>query len=342
MTIKRFPLQQYNSFAIECFTEHFQTIKSLKDIERGDAQLQKQSVIIGSGSNILFVEKVTPPIIHMQLKGIKVIEDTDRYKITVGAGENWHALVKFTVDHNIAGLENLALIPGTVGAAPIQNIGAYGVEFSSVCERVQWYDFDTKQIIEFDNATCQFGYRDSIFKQKLKNTGIVTSVTLSLIKSWRPMLNYQGLEHLPAFISSKEIYQRVIQIRQSKLPNPSNLPNAGSFFKNPIIARTKLLQLQEEYPTIVFYPISDESVKVAAGWLIEQAGFKGYRFKNVGVHDKQSLVLVNFSQGSGKELLHLAQLIQQKVYEKFGILLEPEVRLIGKAGDISLKDSYNG
>ncbi len=338
MMPNRFPLQQYNSFYIDCFTEYFQEINTLHDLVAGDAQLQSHAILLGCGSNILFVDKTTPPIINMRLKGIDVAEYADSYKVTVAAGELWHELVKFTINNNIPGLENLALIPGTVGAAPIQNIGAYGVEFSSVCESVQWYDFSTKQFLLFDNNSCQFNYRDSIFKNELKHTGVVTRVTLSLTKHWRPKLDYHGLDGMPEHVTCEQIYQKVIQLRQSKLPDPAKLPNAGSFFKNPIIDQQQLDCLKQDYPTIVYYPMSAQTVKVAAGWLIEQAGLKGYRYQNVGVHEKQALVLVNYNQGTGQEILDLALFIQKKVYDKFGVLLEPEVRLIDKTGDISLND----
>ena len=289
--------------------------------------------ILGEGSNTLFIDNQTPTLLLPKLMGIEVSEDEQHFVITAGAGENWHNLVKFTVANNMPGLENLALIPGSIGAAPVQNIGAYGVELADFCHSVNWFDFQTKTLQTLTAQQCQFAYRESVFKHQLKGKGVITSVTLTLPKAWQPILNYAGLNELPSDVSAQAVMAKVIAIRSSKLPDPLKLANCGSFFKNPVVDRVLFDQLQQNYPQMPYYPQSSSSVKLAAGWLIEQAGLKGYRVGDAGVHQKQALVLVNFGQASGQDIASLAQLIINKVNEKFAIKLTPEVRIVGKHGE---------
>ena len=298
--------------------------------------------VIGEGSNTLFIDGKSPELIKVDLKGIDVVETQDSFMLTVGAGENWHNLVKYTVENGMPGLENLALIPGSVGAAPIQNIGAYGSEFSLFCHSVSWFSFDKKQIITMTGEDCQFGYRDSIFKGVLKGLGLITQVTLCLPKVWQPKLNYGGLETLPKDCDASQVMDKVIAIRESKLPNPAKLANCGSFFKNPIVDIETFEKLISEYPTMPNYVVSDKEMKLAAGWLIEQAGLKGYRCGDAGVHEKQALVLVNYGQAKGKEMIALAQMIIASVKEKFNVELSPEVRLVSALGEVEISslDSY--
>lgn len=294
--------------------------------------------ILGEGSNTLFIDEQTPMLVKPIIKGIKVTETADSFELTVGAGENWHQLVKYTVDNGMPGLENLALIPGSVGAAPVQNIGAYGVEFSQFCQSVRWFCLADKQIKELSNKECEFGYRESVFKQALKGQGIITTVHLSLPKTWHAKLSYQGLDQLDKSADAKTVMARVIDIRNSKLPDPQILPNNGSFFKNPVVDANTFKTLIAQYPKMPYYNQTDDSVKLAAGWLIEQAGLKGYRHEDVGIHDKQALVIVNYDKGTGKQVLSLARYIIDHVSEKFNITLEPEVRLVTSSGEKTMAE----
>ncbi len=292
--------------------------------------------VIGEGSNTLFVDGQSPDLIKVALKGIDVVETQDSFVLTVGAGENWHSLVKFTIENDMPGLENLALIPGSVGAAPIQNIGAYGSEISMFCQSVNWFAFDERQLVTMTGEECQFGYRDSIFKGALKGKGLVTHVTLSLPKQWRPKLTYSGLDVLPENCCARQVMEKVIEIRESKLPDPAKLANCGSFFKNPIVHKSLFEKLISKYPTMPSYSVNESAMKLAAGWLIEQAGLKGYRSGDAGVHEKQALVLVNYGNAEGKEMIALAQMIIASVKEKFDVVLSPEVRLVSALGEVEI------
>jgi UDP-N-acetylmuramate dehydrogenase len=287
---------------------------------------------------LLFGEQQAPTIIKPNFLGISVVELADHYQVTVGAAENWHALVSYCIDKGINGLENLALIPGSVGAAPVQNIGAYGVEFADFCQQVEYFDIASASLHSLTAEECQFVYRNSIFKTSLCNQAIITQVTLVFAKKWRAKLSYNGLGNLPQTVTAKEVMQHVIQIRQKKLPDPAVIPNAGSFFKNPIVSSTQFSHLQQLYPAIPPYPQDDQRVKLAAGWLIEQAGLKGYRKKGVGVHEHQALVLVNYASEHGADIVALAKYIQQQVLAKFDVLLSPEVRMITAQGEKNFID----
>ncbi len=327
-------LQQRNSFAVDSKTPLIYFVETENDIKSLAENLPDSFYILGEGSNTLFIDDSAPAIICPQFKGISATEHDNHYLLEVGAGENWHQLVCHCVENNMPGLENLALIPGSVGAAPVQNIGAYGVEFADLCESINWFEFSTKKLITMKVSDCAFAYRDSIFKGSLKNKGIITKVNLRLSKIWQPKLSYSGLEDLSVNDGIQKVMNRVISIREKKLPNPATLPNAGSFFKNPIVSEKRYQQLLSKFDKMPNFPLENNQVKLAAGWLIEQAGLKGYEKNGVGVHQHQALVLVNFSSKTGLEILKLSQYVQLKVQDKFGITLEPEVRMVSANGEI--------
>ncbi len=289
-------------------------------------------IILGEGSNVLFADDYDGLVIINSLTGTHVIDDSDSHmSIHVSAGEKWHDVVVNATQHNTHGLENLALIPGTMGAAPVQNIGAYGVEIADFIESVSAFDLVTKQSLQIPHAECGFGYRNSHFKRaSWKQKYLITGVTLSLSKKFAPVLSYAGLckPHPPR--SGTELLNRVVAIRKSKLPDPNELANAGSFFKNPIIERTKLQELQSTYRTIPYFDVDDERVKIPAAWLIEMAGFKGYhRDNDAGVYDKHALILVNHGDAHGRDIYELACDIIRAVAEKFTITISPEVHIVG-------------
>jgi UDP-N-acetylmuramate dehydrogenase len=329
----QFCLQHYNSFNVKAITPTIYFPKTVADLVKLPDFIDKPFYILGDGSNTLFVDNNAPVIIKPDFKGISFSQTENSYVVTVGAGENWHDLVCLCVENQVYGLENLALIPGSVGAAPVQNIGAYGLELANFCTQVKWFEFSSKKIKVLSGDDCQFSYRDSIFKQALHNKGIIIEVVLTFPKAWQANLSYAGLSELGKMPSAKQIMDKVIALRQAKLPDPCKLPNAGSFFKNPIVNEEKLTLLQSTYPQIPFYPQGNGLVKLAAGWLIEQAGLKGYRIKDVGVHEHQALVLVNYSGDQGKEVVILAKYVQQQVLTKFNISIYPEVRMITAKGE---------
>lgn len=337
-TKKKYSLKSFNTFAVDSSTDKLIEINTLADLSELQTIIANNFYILGEGSNTLFIDEVAPTIIKINLMGIELEETDTDYYLRVSAGENWHQLVKYSLKRDIYGLENLALIPGSVGAAPVQNIGAYGVEFANFCHSVEWFDFDSEQVKTINNNECQFAYRESIFKHRLKNKGIVVAVTLRISKQWQSKLHYQGLDKLGNQASAQQIFERVITLRQNKLPDPIKLPNAGSFFKNPVINNQTFERLKAKFGEIPNYLEKNGGIKLAAGWLIEQAGLKGFRNKDVGVHEKQALVLVNYTNGSGKELVELAQYVQTVVFNKFSINLCPEVRLVSEQGEINFKE----
>lgn len=300
-------------------------------------QLQQQSFstpfcILGEGSNTVFLDDYQGTVIKMATKGIIVTSNDDSYLLDVAAGENWHQLVTYTLEHNMPGFENLALIPGTVGAAPVQNIGAYGVELAKYITYVEYFDIASKKLVRLDKAQCEFGYRDSIFKHRLKNQAVITQVGFCLPKKWQPELSYGPLQQLDDN-SADNIYQQVIKTRNSKLPDPYVLANAGSFFKNPIIANAQLQTLLKSNPQLPHYFYDESHYKVAAGWLIEQAGLKGHRIAGIEVHQQQALVLVNHGDSQGEDLIAMVKHIQQQVWQRYQINLHHEVRLIAAHGE---------
>ena len=332
MMERHFSLKNYNSFGIEVETEFFAAISNEAElIEVLKSNGNKPFRVLGGGSNVLLTEDYKGLTLVMQNKGISILEETASHVlIEVQAGENWHELVLWALENDFGGIENLALIPGSVGAAPIQNIGAYGVELSSVFHRCKALDLESLSFNEFDKATCEFGYRSSVFKTHLKGKAIITRVQFKLSKKTHQTHTQYGT--LQASLQGKEmsiqnIAASVIAIRKSKLPDPAQIGNSGSFFKNPVIPVNQFKQLQENYPEIPHYPDTAEKIKIPAGWLIEKLGYKGKRFGDAGVHEKQALVLVNYGNAKGVELLNLAQQIQEQVLQNFGVQLEVEVNI---------------
>lgn len=293
-------------------------------------------LVLGEGTNMAFTNDFDGTVIRYRSSSLSIVETDSTFKIAVDAGHNWHMLVDLLVKQGIPGLENLALIPGTVGAAPVQNIGAYGVEFSDVCDYVEFYNLSNHELHRVNKQECLFGYRDSIFKRKGNEALLITSVGLTLSKNWQPNTSYKGLDDLGQSCTLDEVMGRVIEIRQSKLPDPKVIGNAGSFFKNPVVSKSQYQLLKREYQDLPGYLVSDDNLKVPAAYLIEQCGFKGQSKGGIGAFEKQPLVLVNRGDGNGATLLDFARNIQTKVLEKFDIKLQNEVRLIGKDGEITL------
>lgn len=328
-------LKQYNTFGIDCKARYFISVTVPSELKEVLNSAHQNKFILGGGSNLLLTKDIEGLVIHINLKGIQILkEDEDHVYLQVMAGENWHELVNYCLENDYGGIENLSLIPGNVGAAPIQNIGAYGVELKDVfdsCLAISTSDLTER---EFSKKECQFGYRKSIFKNKEKGNYIIVQVTLKLTKNnHKKNIDYGAIQKLLfenkiSNPSLKDISETIIKIRQSKLPDPNILGNSGSFFKNPIINLTLFKKFIIQNPKAPFYKISDTDLKIPAGWLIEKAGFKGQRIGDAGVHDKQALVLVNHGEASGKEILELAKKIQKKVKDLFGITIEPEVNII--------------
>lgn len=330
-------LKPYNTLNISARARYFASIESsdqLQDILRHPESSGLSIRIIGGGSNILFVDDYDGLVLHIAIKGREVIDETDDHVwLKVGAGENWHQTVRYCIDNGWGGIENLSLIPGTVGAAPIQNIGAYGVELAEVFEWLEGMDIEGRAMRRYEKEFCEFGYRDSIFKGELKGIVIVTQVVLKLSKNPKLNTSYGAIQ---SELTNRDITDPtiedisdvVIDIRNSKLPNPKTLGNAGSFFKNPVIDENRYQQITQQYPNAPGYPMEDGKVKVPAGWLIEEAGWKGKVVGNTGTYKQQALVIVNHGGATGDEILQLADDIQQSVEDLFGIALVPEVNII--------------
>ncbi len=330
-------LQHYNTFGIDVSARYFAEIKSLEDyrILINDPELKKEKkLILGGGSNILFTKDFDGLVIKNSLNGIDVIKE-DAYNVWVraAAGEIWHPFVLFCVERKLAGLENLSLIPGQVGAAPMQNIGAYGMEVKDTCDSVEAIHLETGVSIIFNNEDCEFGYRESIFKHRYKDQLLITAVTFRLNKIFKPKISYGDirltLEEMRAEeITIKAVSDAVIKIRSSKLPDPKDIANAGSFFKNPVVAKRSFNGLIKKHPLMPNFPQKNGMVKVPAGWLIEQCGWKGKVVGRTGVHKLQALVLVNYGGATGNEIYTLSLEIQKSVREKFEIEIVPEVNVI--------------
>lgn len=292
-------------------------------------------LMLGQGSNVLFLDDFEGVVLLNQIKGIAHTEDQDFHYLHVQGGENWHELVQWTLTQGIGGLENLALIPGCVGSAPIQNIGAYGVEFEKFCDFVEVLNLTSGEIFRLDCKACQFGYRESIFKQQYQHGYAIISVGLKLPKAWQPVLSYGSLATFdPQTVTPQQIFDEVCAVRRAKLPNPDELGNAGSFFKNPVVGVAEFSAIQTAYPDIPHYPQPDGSVKVPAGWLIDRCGLKGFEMGGAAVHTQQALVLINKTNATGQDVLMLAREVRRQVREKFGIDIHPEVRFIGSQGEI--------
>jgi len=338
---KDISLLPFNTFGIDARTKYFVRIQSVEELQtllQTSIFKEEKHLLLGGGSNVLFTKDFDGLVIKTEIFGIeKTEEDHAHARVKVGAGEVWHNLVMHCVKNNLGGIENLSLIPGTTGAAPIQNIGAYGVEVKNVIEFVDAIELSTGATKVFTKDECRFGYRESVFKHELKEKYFISSVTLSVTKENHLLVtNYGALQDtLKSMnvddvndVTIQSISEAVIKIRTSKLPDPSVIGNAGSFFKNPTITQEHFASLQNKYSTMPSYPSINQQVKVPAGWLIEQAGWKGKRFDHVGVHQQQALVLVNYGGAHGDEILQLANKIQHDVEEKFGVTLTPEVNII--------------
>jgi UDP-N-acetylmuramate dehydrogenase len=327
-----YPLQNLHTFAFPAYAADFHLVSSLAELQESwHSSVNQSYYILGEGSNTVFLEDFNGCILKVAIKGIEIQETDEEFILKVGAGENWHQLVEWCLAKGINGFENLALIPGTVGAAPIQNIGAYGVEVEQFIDSIEYLCLVSGTIKHIQRAECQFAYRDSIFKRALAGQFIIGSVTFSLNKHWLANASYAELREL-AEPSARDIFDKVVQVRQRKLPDPKKLGNAGSFFKNPIIAKALFVQLQQRYPHIPSYPVNTEQVKVPAAWLIDTLGFKGHKIGGVMCHAQQPLVLTNDGTGSGSELIALAKKIKNAVQQSFFIELENEVQLVSNAG----------
>lgn len=331
-------LTLYTTLKIPALARYFAVIKKEEEIQEAIklASIKNLNLfILGGGSNILFSQDLQALVIKNELKGIRIVKETkENVYLQAASGEIWSALVHYAVNRNLGGIENLFYVPGTVGAAPVQNIGAYGVELKDVFESLRAMDLQSGEIKEFSLEDCHFGYRDSIFKNEAKGRYFIISITLRLDKKPELKLDYGDIKAKLAEKnikdpSVKEVAEIIREIRDAKLPNPAVLANAGSFFKNPEVDKNFFDKLQLEYPEIKYFPASrDDLIKIPAGWLIEQAGFKGKRFANVAMYEKQALILVNYGGASAKEVLEHVHRVQFGVEKKFGIKIEPEVNII--------------
>lgn len=331
-------LKPYNTFGIDAAAKYFATFQSVEELKEllnnSERPAHDSQLILGGGSNILLTKDVDGVVLKNEICGIeKVGEDEDHIYVKAGAGENWHRFVLYCLENNYAGVENLALIPGSVGAAPMQNIGAYGVEIKDVFHSLEAFHLQDKLTQTFTLDDCRFGYRESVFKHQYKGRFVITSVTYKLFQN--PIYNtsygaiQQELENMGVKeLSIQKIAQAVINIRSSKLPDWKVVGNAGSFFKNPEIDKQQYEDLKKLHPNIVGFPLPNGNIKLAAGWLIEQCGWKGYRNGDAGCYPKQALVLVNYGTATGTEIYNLSEQILQSVKQKFGITLEREVNII--------------
>ena len=331
-----FSLKKYNTFGIEAKAKQFVAVATIEDLKTLlQENILQPKFILGGGSNMLLTEDIQALVIHIDLKGKKILKETDNFVwVESMAGENWHIFVLWTIDQNFGGLENMSLIPGNVGATPIQNIGAYGTEIKDTFVSCEAMNIATQEMIIFTKEECHFGYRESVFKHKAKDQFIITSVIFKLTKHNHKINTSYGditkeLENQNiATPTLRDVSNAVTAIRQSKLPDPKELGNSGSFFKNPIISKAQYNTIHALHPDMPHYVVSETEVKVPAGWLIERAGFKGKRFGDAGIHKNQALVLVNYGNATGQEILNVSRTIQATILKEFGILIETEVNVI--------------
>lgn len=330
-------LQPYNTMNISAKAKWFASVKRADDLKKilHHPQVRQEALLVlGGGSNVLFAGDYEGLVLHVEISGREIIKETpEEVWLKIGGGENWHKTVRFCVENGWGGVENLSLIPGTVGAAPIQNIGAYGVELKDVFEHLEAFHITSGEKRTFSKGECQFDYRDSIFKHELKAQYIISHVILRLSKQPRINTSYGAIrtkldEQNIADPTIRDISNIVMEIRNDKLPNPEVLGNTGSFFKNPIVTDSTFERIKDHYPGVPGYSVGDENIKIPAGWLIEQAGWKGKKIGNAGTYKNQALVIVNYGGATGKEILELADSIKQSVHQKFGIELTPEVNII--------------
>ena len=335
--IENYPLLNLNTFGLDIKAKYFtsiNTVNELIEIKKTNEFKELELLVLGGGSNILFTKDFDGLVILNNIKGKEIIvQNHHSVFLKIGAGENWHELVMYCVDKGWGGIENLSLIPGNTGTAPMQNIGAYGVEIKETFVELEALEISSGKIVKFNNSDCQFGYRESVFKNKIKNQYIILNITLELKKNPVFNVNYGDVKAIlenqniknP---SIKDVSNAIISIRRSKLPDPKKIGNSGSFFKNPIVSLKKLKLIKNKYPKIISFKINENEFKIAAGWMIEIAGWKGKRFNNFGVHEKQALVLVNYGLANGMEIFNLSEKIILDIKDKFGITLEREVNII--------------
>ena len=331
---KNYSLKNLNSFGINVSAKYFADFKNTTELAEILEAANENKLILGGGSNILFTKNFNGLVLKNEISGIKIIkEEDDHVYIKAGAGVGWHEFVIYCIERNFAGAENLSLIPGSVGASPMQNIGAYGVELKDIFYELEAYDIEGKKTVIFSRSDCEFGYRESIFKTKYRGKFIITAVTFVLNN--KPVYNtsYGAIEiELERMgvqsISIKAISDAVINIRQSKLPDPRVIGNAGSFFKNPTVSNLQFNLLKKDFPLIIGYPVGDSETKLAAGWLIEKCGWKGFRKGDAGCHNKQALVLVNYGNATGEEILILSEKIIDSVKLMFNVTLQIEVNIV--------------
>jgi len=331
-----FSLKKYNTFGIEAKAKQFVAVHTIAELKAVLEQHQyDKKFILGGGSNMLLTQDIDALVIHVDLKGKRIVkEDDDFVWVESNAGEEWHEFVLWTIDQNFGGLENMSLIPGNVGTTPVQNIGAYGTEIKDTFVSCEALHINTQTMKTFTKDACHFGYRESVFKQEAKDQYVITSVVFKLTKRNHKINTSYGditgelVKNNIKNPTLKDVSNAVIAIRQSKLPDPKELGNSGSFFKNPILTKAAFEKVHALHPKLPHYVISDTEVKVPAGWLIEQAGFKGKRFGDAGVHKNQALVLVNYGHATGQEILDLSRYVQKTVFDKYGIAIEAEVNVI--------------
>jgi UDP-N-acetylmuramate dehydrogenase len=331
---ENYSLKKLNSFGIEVYAKKYSTFSNELELEEILKNNNDQKLILGGGSNILFTKNFEGLVLKNEIPGMEIIKQDESFVyVKAGAGVGWHQFVLYCINNNFAGVENLSLIPGNVGASPMQNIGAYGVEVKDIFYELEAYSIEDKKTVIFSKNDCEFGYRESIFKNKYRDKFIITSVTFKLNKIPVFNISYGAIEAElektgVKFLSIKAISNAVINIRQSKLPNPKITGNAGSFFKNPTVNNNQFNNLKNEFPLIVGYPVDNNETKLAAGWLIEKCGWKGFRKGDAGCHPKQALVLVNYGNATGEEILHLSEKIIDSVKLIFDVTLHREVNIM--------------
>jgi len=334
--LENYSLQPHNTFGVEAKAKYFFEFTELEDLEvfmQSNQTWQEENILmLGEGSNILFIKDFDGLVIHPNIPGVQIVnEDRQNMWIEVGAGENWDEFVQFCVDAELGGVENLAFIPGTVGAAPVQNIGAYGQEAGNAVATVKGYNLKNRQFVEYSKEECLFTYRNSKFKNELKNQFIILSVVFKLDKFPEFKLDYKKLKQKVAErgeINLQNIKQAVTEIRTEKLPDVNEIGSAGSFFKNPVVDVATSQKIKAEFKEMPIFEAGEGEVKLAAGWLIEKAGWKGFREGDSGVHEKQALIVVNYGNATGMDIYNLSEKLKQSVLDKFGVLLEREVNCI--------------
>jgi len=332
---KNISLKPYNTFGIEAYAESFVSVTSLDQLQK-ITEKHKDVFILSGGSNVLITKNIRQPVLHLNMQGKSIQKNKEENIVFVKAmaGENWHEFVLWTLENNFGGLENLSLIPGNVGTSPMQNIGAYGIEIKDIFHKLEALEIATGEIRTFYKNDCKFGYRESVFKNIFKGKYLIISVTFQLTKNIHKLNTSYGAIQTELKRNNiknpsiKDVSNAIIAIRESKLPDPKEIGNSGSFFKNPVVSIDQFKDLEKEYPNMPYYKVSDKTIKIPAGWLIEQCGFKGKRFGDAGVHKDQALVLVNYGNATGNEILDMANNILKTVSNKFRIDLEIEVNII--------------